>query len=121
MLQESLVVIPATSLQLTPAEGPHACIVSTFTAWNAEYQLYGHSAAPDALPEHITASSIWEAASRMLSAWATESKPIEGYYKIDYCVSYQNGQVFKNIYLLTDEDVDHADLGEDMRSNVCHV
>lgn len=114
MLQESRVTIPATSLQLMPADGPHAGIVSTFTAWNADFQLYGHSDTPGARPEQVSASSIWEVASRMLSAWANESKPIEGYYKIDYCVSYQNGQVFKNIYLLTDQDADHADLGADM-------
>lgn len=108
--------IPATSIQLMPAEGPHAGIVSTFTAWNADEQLYSHSDTPDALPEHVTASSIWEAASQMLSAWANESKPIEGYYKIDYAVHYQNGQVFKNLYLLTDQDADRADLGADMRS-----
>ena len=115
MPQESLVTIPATSLQLTPAEGPHTGIISTFTAWNADEQLYSHSDAPGALPEHVTASSIWEAASQMLSAWANESTPIGGYYKIDYAVYYQNGQVFNNLYLLTDQDADHADLGADMR------
>ena len=52
---------------------------------------------------------------QMLSAWANESKPIQGYYKIDYAVHYQNGQVFKNLYLLTDQDADNADLGADMR------
>ena len=65
MPQEYKGAILATSLQLTPGEGPHAGIVSTFTAWNVDEQLYSHSDAPDALPEHVTASSIWEAASQI--------------------------------------------------------